>query len=457
MSYGSLFLQSEYSNRVTAKMARMKKEHDKRLVHYEKNFDVNLSRIQNRERSLRESMLAYIERMRSIADSRRDEIQSDPLFIRAKHIPKYPQKGLMRRRPVSLDELIGRGKDHKSHAAKLKRRPLSERDVTADENTESSDALSQSTGVLIPALSERPKNSGSIVQDSFVRASNQHDHVDFSLKTKSTGQDGMYILRKEKEAAKDGGNSGKVEDSNNKSREKVNSPRDSDGYKKTVLVSLPQIDITGKGIDSEAAGQKGVNKTEDTKISIQSGGETDKNEDEVTDPDKETEFIKSKDSFGQTNILRLRPKRAKRMKLRTPNLRGIPEDEVLPGLRTQRDLERKYVVSPPPSKQLHSSTSSGKSSTISVIPEKSESILTDSGSHWYHKKKYHTIPRLLHQPSGKSTRRILMKDDGEVRIEVTQCFPKQDFPRTKLKTRKRFRKLIYLRDVPDRRSQIPRV
>ncbi|KAK3609109.1 hypothetical protein CHS0354_007786 [Potamilus streckersoni] len=455
MSHGSLFLQSEYSNRVTAKIARMKQEHDKRLVHYEKNFDVNLSRIENRERSLRESMLAYIERMRSIADSRRDGIQSDPLFIRAKHIPKYPQKGFGRRRPVSLDELIGRGKDHKSDAAKPERRPLSEWDVTADQKTKSSDALSQSNVVLIPALTKRPKKIGSSVQFSFVSASNPHDIVDFSLKSKETRQDSTYIPSKEREAAEE--NSGKAESSNNKSFEKGKSPRASNGDKTIVSVSLPHINITNKGIDSEAGGKKVVSQKEDTKISIKSGDEKDTNEDKANDPGKETELIKNKDSFGKINTLRARPKRAKRMRLRTPNLRGIPEDEVLPGFKPQRDSERKHVVSPPPSKQSYSFIASGKSSILSVIPKNVESILNDSGSNWSRRNEYHAIPRLLHHTSGKSTRRILMKDDGDVRIEVTQCLPKQDFPMAKLKTRKRFKKLVYLRDVTDRHSQTPRV
>ncbi|KAK3609108.1 hypothetical protein CHS0354_007785 [Potamilus streckersoni] len=456
MSYGSLYFQSEHSNQTASKIARMKQEYEKRLVHYERGFDVNLSRIENRDRNLRESMLAYTERMRSITDSRRDGIQSDPLFVRAKHIPRYPQKGYRRRRPMSLDELIGRDKDQRPQAAKLERRPLSERDVkTEEEKIKSTDTLSQPVAALLPALPERLKNTGSSVQVSFVSASDLYDIVDFSLKSKGTRQDSIQILRMEREAALAAEHSENTVSSSSKF---VNtSPRTDDGDKKTMALSLQPIDITGKGIDGKTGDQKIDNEKEENKSSTNSGGETDENEDESDDSGDEIYHIRNKESFGKINILRLRPKRAKRMKLQTPNLGAIPEDEVLSGNKTSQDLKGKRMVSPPPPKQSARSISSRRPSILSIIPENEASFLSDSRPLRSQRNEYRTIPPLLDYMSGKSTRRILMKDDGDVRIEVTQCPPKQDFLSLKMKAQKRFKKLIYLRDVPDRHSQLPRV
>ncbi|KAL3865913.1 hypothetical protein ACJMK2_043260 [Sinanodonta woodiana] len=455
MSYGSLYFQSEHSNQTTSKISRMKQEYDRRLVHYERGFDVNVSRIENRDRGLRESMLAYTERMRSITDSRRDGIQPDPLFVRAKHIPRYPQGGHRRRRPMSLDELIGRDKDQRPQAAKLERRPLSERDVKTEEKTKNSDALSQSASVLLPALPERLKNTGSSVQVSFVSASDLYDIVDFSLKSKGTRQDSIQILRMEREAALAAENSDSVVSSSSKFVNK--SPRMDDGDAKSSVISLPQIDITGKGIDGKTGVQKVGCEVEEKKSSTNNGGETDENEDESDDSGDDIDHIKSKATLGKINILRLRPKRAKRMRLQIPNLGAIPEDEVLSGNKSSQDLKGKRMISPPPSKQSSKSIAYGRPSILSIIPENEASILSDSRLLRSQRNEYRTIPHLLDYMPGKSTRRILMKDDGDVRIEVTQCPPKQDFLSLKMKAQKRFKKLIYLRDVPDRHSQLPRV
>jgi hypothetical protein len=77
-------------------------------------------------------MLAYTERIRSISNSRPkyDSDDSDiedtiPLIVRAKHIPKFPYKRNIPRRPASLDELIGKSNLVKQERDRQNKRPKS--------------------------------------------------------------------------------------------------------------------------------------------------------------------------------------------------------------------------------------------------------------------------------------------------------------------------------------------
>lgn len=107
-------------NRATTQISRLKQEYDRRLLHYEKEFDVSLSRMVNRERGLKESMLAYTERMRKITNTKHSmdgmlAQESSPLYVRAKHIPKFPVTKNKTRRPASFDELIGKNANSNSN------------------------------------------------------------------------------------------------------------------------------------------------------------------------------------------------------------------------------------------------------------------------------------------------------------------------------------------------------
>ena len=411
MSYGSTYIQTaDNCSRVTGKITRSRKELDRRVVHYEKEFDVKLSRIPSQERSIRESMIAYSEKMRALADVR----GTDPLFVRAKHIPKYPMKPPKKRRPMSFDELIGRDKERRDreerpHAAK--QRPLSDKAKPTKEREI----------VHLPVLADRLKQNGNPkVRVSLVSASDLYDIVDFSLRSKGTRDDSIHILRMEQESLA-AANNGKTVDEYAIIQ---------GGYDKYQRTSAPKKFGEGNGT---------VNGDNSLKVVVSNLSTENNNGSNLKLPSIGGAF-----PVGPEIGVRNRPSRVKRMRLQKTGLTDIPEDQMLnhQDLLATQEINtgngRRQLTSPPPSGM--SPRSSAARLSFTAIQEVSDEQLRSNNN-----SGRNVLPIVV--DSQKRTRRILMRDDGDVRIEVTQCPPKQDQTQNKIKAQKRFKKLIFLRDI----------
>jgi hypothetical protein len=158
-----------------------------------------------------------------------------------------------------------------------------------------------------------------------------------------------------------------------------------------------------------------------------------------------------------------RPQRAKRMKLVDPELADIPEDNVIESQTSSSHSRRESVraSSPTPQKTSPRPHETNKFS-LDAIQETVEKVSvrdnndfnpatneTFRNSVGTGETRYYSKGGILpHIDDSKSTKKLL-RDDGDVRIEVTQCPPKQDAAgAAKLKAQKKFKKLIFLRDAP---------
>lgn len=472
MSYGSIFLQFEAANgRISQKFARpsLKKEH---LVHerakgvqYEKQFDVNLTRVDESipdKASVRESMLAYSRKMRSLQDTRFAEgnCKEDPLFVRAKHIPKYPTKPPKKRRPMSFDELLGRDKDVPERTNGSKTRPVSEKTRPLKD----SDLENE---IHLPLLSERLKKSNKNVQVSLVSASDLYDIVDFSLKSKGTRNDSLRLLRLEQDL----GVSKPSPRQNNgrKDSKSCSTVISEDGYsdceRRTSQGGKPTSLKDKNNKSSNTAGEPPAVLTEEIYRDIVGLSKTDPISTSLRLPSINNDPFKR------------RPNRAKRMKLVDSGLGDIPEDNIveIPKYKHQNVKERTRVTSPPPQQTLVHGKSVEAASPLEIIDEDGEktNITSSNDNNAASNCSSETVDRQgketwemstsEFQPEpygyehfrsaiplfedGKSTKKVI-KDDGDVRIEVTQCPPKHETMTAKLKAQKRFKRLIFLRDGP---------
>lgn len=464
MSYGSTFLQFESSNgRISQKFSRpsVRREHlaheRSKGVNYEKQFDVSLTRVDSipDKVSVRESMLAYSRKMRSLQDSRLSENsgKGDPLFVRAKHIPKYPVKVPKKRRPMSFDELLGRDRDVPAD------RPNGARPRPASEKTKPQTAKSDNE-IHLPLLSDRLKKSTKNVHVSLVSASDLYDIVDFSLKSKGTRNDSLKLLRLEQEV-------GKIDSPNQTNTRGKNTNSSYD----LVIPNNTYAEFERQSEqESNANTDKGKNKTN-----------------EIKPKDLVVAEHLYKEIFGTSineplsaplklpsvrgDAFKRRPNRAKRMRLVDSGLGDIPEDNIVEINNSvkERFRERARIASPPP--QQSPSRKPEPATALDIINENIEvshqegdeidstvvingaqgrasSYKYSSGSYGNsYAERFNLVPEqsVLPTDDSKSTKRVI-KDDGDVRIEVTQCPPKHETMNAKLKAQKRFKKLIYLRD-----------
>lgn len=468
MSYGSTFLHFDAANgRISQKFSRpsIRREHlsheRTKGVHYEKQFDVNLSRVDSipDKASVRDSMLAYSRKMRSIQDNRLSDNgrQDDPLFVRAKHIPKYPSKPPKKRRPMSFDELLGRDRDvapEKSNGAKV--RPVSERIKPQHAKDAKSD-----NEIHLPLLSERLKKSGKNVHVSLVSASDLYDIVDFSLRSKGTRNDSLQLLRLEQDMT----NSNALNQSPRRNGKGVTKYSEHD-----YDVVMPN---DAYGNFERTQHPAGRSRTEKNSFSKSRNNSTNDSK-----PVLSEEVYKEILGLGKheelssplklpsinNDAFKRRPSRAKRMRLVDSGLGDIPEDNVAEISNSMhfKSREKQRVASPPPI--LSPTRPTESASSLEAIDENTETLIkdeTDSSSVSVNKLDGYAIPQQgfddaeryqYREPfsgldDGKSTKKVI-RDDGDVRIEVTQCPPKHETISAKLKAQKRFRKLIYLRDAP---------
>lgn len=462
MSYGSTFVQFEANGRISQKFSRphMRKEniHERshKDGHYGKQFDINLSRVDNNpvdKASVKESMLSYSKKMRSIQDARYSSgnTKGESLFVRAKHIPKYPARAPKKRRPMSFDELLGRDRDSAKETVG-KPRPKSDKTKPLGDNEKSADELH------LPLLSERLRKSGSNVQVSLVSASDLYEIVDISLRSKGTRHESLQMLRME---ADDKHHSEAAhayqrlfpEDSYNKyERNTVNSQTKSRRPQR-INESTKQYECN---FDDSIVNVPSV-EFYDEIFALDKSDLSERKNGQVKLPSLNNEPF------------RRRPQRAKRMKLIDPGLSVIPEDNVMETRNSVSDHRKDVmgITSPPPPKTPSKPQENLTKTALDAIEENVEKVsFKDNGLTSEAKQTNMGVEISPRTPDtveirreyrsyfpfiddSKSTKKVI-KDDGDVRIEVTQCPPKHDILLgAKLKAQKRFsKKLIFLRDTP---------
>ena len=464
MSYGSTYVQFESANgRISQKFASRSVRREQfaqeraKAVNYEKQFDVNLTRVDAipNKASVKESMLAYSRKMKSLQENRFSENggKGDPLFVRAKHIPKYPSKPQKKRRPMSFDELLGRDRDVPDDRPQgAKRRPSSEKLKPVKDKTTDNE-------FHLPMLSERLKKTKN-VQVSLVSASDLYDIVDFTLRTKGTRNDSLKMLRLEQE----------VRDYNSKQHSKR---RETDTAYDVVMPNNTYSDFErqpdqGSKISADIDRNKNENKPKSLVVAEEMYKELFGTSIDEPDPPSVKLPPINNDPFKR------RPSRAKRMKLVDSGLGDIPEDNIVQIANSVRNKQHGRARVPSPHARQSPNMHPETSTHLGIIDEKSEANQTDivnvdgddvtDGLHAPDKNyslnavsygyssadSSSVLPNQgLFSPliDTKSSKKVL-KDDGDVRIEVTQCPPKHETVSAKLKAQKRFKKLIFLRDAP---------
>ena len=404
-------LKGESSSRLLSQNVRLKQEYDRRLLSYEKEFDVGFSRASRREKGLNESMLAYTERARKITSARMNPDQDImppeglPLVVRAKHIPKFPASKTKRTRPASLDELIGK--------SKAKR-----------------DKPKSASRLSLPMLPEKYGRGSHHVKISFVSASDLYDIVDFSIRNKANKEETLKFLK----MANIPRNSRKSPNSLNR----TNVPLPREAFQ--IMSHGTDMAKDNNPDTPDLRQHASLPPIQDKEVQT----DEDDNNNIINEIDNE---LKNTTEVGKLapDALKRRPNRARRMQLNKPDLRSIPEDEIA-SLRRSGKSER-TVPSPPPKKSPRNVIN--VQSNLTSIPENdhlSEQNIV------FEKKK---ISKLTRKDNPGVTAMVKLEPfahlDRDKHTEVTEVDPHL---KVKMKAQKRFRKLIFLRDVPDRNNRI---
>ncbi|XP_062586779.1 uncharacterized protein LOC134248389 [Saccostrea cucullata] len=390
-------------NRAASQISRLKQEYDRRLLHYEKEFDVSLSRMINRERGLKESMLAYTERMRKMTNTKNSVegmLSNDsPLYVRAKHIPKIPLTKNKDRRPASFDELIG--KNAKSKSNKPRR-----------------DKPKSASRLSLPSLPERYNKNSHQVKISFVSASDLYDIVDFSIRNKGNKEDTLRYIEMDNihnhtpsPTGRPLPGAGNRKSSRNLSKSANNeSPTPKIPKDFSTLPTLPPIESSDKEQDSENS-----------------------------DTDSDSLDLNK----ANVEAFKRRPNRAKRMQINKPDLADIPENDVASQKRSAKS--ERTLPSPPP-KQSPRNVINLQSQLV-AIPEHqtpSDELLI------FDKKKVGKLPR---REQGQNVTPMVRLEPFKNVLKEPEDNTDQHL-KMKLKAQKRFKKLIFLRDVPDRHHRL---
>lgn len=368
-------------HRATAKISKMQQEYDRRLLQYEREFDVSLSRFTNREKLMKDSMLAYTERMRSIENARMNNLSSDSpsLVIRAQHIPKIPVSKNRRRRPASLDELTGKFKD---------------REETRKNPPKSASRIS------LPSLPERISTGATHhVKISFVSASDLYDIVDFSLRNKGTKAETIKFLEMEAE----------------------NKRKQPENYK------AKYYDFSKQSKNSEV---KRNNFLPPLQTEIKTKSEPEQTSHTNSESDKSTDDVSK---LPMESLKITRPNRAKRMKLQASDLDVIPEND-----SSSVDLgARKNIRVRSPLPKMSPRVLLGAKTYLASFNEPSSPPFTNEikGGKLTKKKDIESDLRNINLGHG-------IKGSNSKQFKA------------KYKAQKHFKNLIFLRDVPERKSRI---
>lgn len=416
---------SGLSPHLNPRFSKIKQDYHKKLFNYEKEFNLKTAKSTPREKLLRDSMLAYTERVRNISNSKgrfdgddSDTEDSIPLVVRAKHIPKYPLKRNLPRRPASLDELIGKSSLVKQERERLLKRPRS--------------ASRVSPRVNIPSLPDRLQGRSHHVKISFVSASDLYDFVDYSLRNRGTKKETLQFLKMEKEilTKKARENNKKVTAAHQRLSDVTSNSQIENGG--NTVRTLPPIE--NKDFPSTRCVEDDVQKDENTNtisVAKNSNGGT---------PRTFSESGKQ----SPISPLKIRPNRAKRMKIRQPGLGAIPENDISANRNKPGTPERITLSSPPPK---ISPRNVNLESNLNAIPENDTS---NEGAFTGRKR----LPRINHRKVDLTRTSAFGKIDSllssDKRIIDLEDFDLQTNS-NKLKAQKKFKKLIFLRDIPDRK------
>lgn len=395
------------SPHLNPRFSRIKQDYHKRLFNYEKEFNLKTSKSTHREKALRESMLAYTERIRNISNLRPkyDSDDSDiedtiPLIVRAKHIPKFPHKRNIPRRPASLDELIGKSNLVKQERDRQNKRPKS--------------ASRVSPHVSLPSLPDKINVRSHHVKISFVSASDLYDFVDYSLRNRGTKKETLQFLQMEKDILTKKAHA-------NQKRPSAAHPRNSEFPTKTTL---PPIDPP-KDIQTDDVDEVSVDVNSDSTV--------------------KDETVRSENGKKSPVVpLKIRPTRAKRMKIRQPDLGAIPENDVS-SHHSSKTPER-TISSPPPRNSPRNVIT--LDSNLVPIPENDFNNDTGfSGRKKFSKLNHRKMDVNRSNPFGKVDSLL----SNETRVIDIDDLDIHNVNSNKLKAQKKFKKLIFLRDIPDRK------
>ncbi|XP_033749348.1 uncharacterized protein LOC117334039 [Pecten maximus] len=394
------------SRHVNTNISRAKQECDRKLIRYEKEHDGNVSKMGAREKVLRDSMLAYTERMRNIANSRQfvepdrySSPESLPLVVHAKHIPKFPVVK-SKRKPASLDDLIG---SQAEKARRIYNKPGSK--------------------LSLPALPDRLNKRTHHVKISFVSASDLYDFVDFSIRNKASKEEALNMLKNEafsKRSMRPHGAKHRDRPDSDKATKSSDSPTPSFD---------DEIDSQGKIKDSYG------NLAEPTVVShSSSSNDGDRSETRSSEDSSTSGELSDSDVPALSfDALKIRPRRAKRMTLHQPQLNIIPENAIV--FQKAKKKRQVSVTSPPPKQSPRNILNTVP--LLSAIPEYEHSSFGDE-EYWNKKKR------------AKALRREENQTHHGVRLEPLSHVEHPQL-KTKMKAQKKIRKLIYLRDVPEKK------
>ncbi|XP_021366393.1 uncharacterized protein LOC110458805 [Mizuhopecten yessoensis] len=394
------------SRHVSSSLSRAKQECDKKIIRYERELDGNVNKMGAREKVLRDSMLAYTERMRNIATSRQfvepdrfSSPESLPLVVHAKHIPKFPVMK-NKRKPASLDELIG---SQAEKARRLYNKPGSK--------------------LALPALPDRLNKRTHHVKISFVSASDLYDFVDFSIRNKASKEEAIKMLKNEAFSRRS------MRPHGAKHRDRPDSDKATKSSDSPTPSFDDESDNQGKLNDSYG------NLFEPTVVSYSSSSNDGDRSDTKSSEDSSTSGDLSDNDVPALSFdaLKIRPKRAKRMTLYQPQLNIIPENAIMfQKAKKRREIS---VTSPPPKQSPRTILNTVPS--LSAIPEYEHSSNGDE-EYWNKKKKARALRR------GDSQTHNGVRLEPISQVEHPQL-------KTKMKAQKKIRKLIYLRDVPEKK------
>jgi hypothetical protein len=401
------------SPHLNQRFSRIKQDYHKRLFNYDKEFNLKTSKSTHREKALRESMLAYTERIRSISNSRPkyDSDDSDiedtiPLIVRAKHIPKFPYKRNIPRRPASLDELIGKSNLVKQERDRQSKRPKS--------------ASRVSPHVSLPSLPNKINGRSHQVKISFVSASDLYDFVDYSLRNRGTKKETLQFLQMEKDILTKKAHA-------NQKRPSAAHPRNSEFPTKTTLPPIdPHKDIQRDDVDEVSVDVSSENIPSDIIV--------------------KDETVRSENGKKSPVVpLKIRPNRAKRMKIRQPDLGAIPENDVT-SHHSSKTPER-TITSPPPRNSPRNVIT--LDSNLVPIPENDFNNDTGfSGRKKLSKLNHRKMDVNRSNPLGKEVDSLLSNEKRVIDIDDLDI---HNVNSNKLKAQKKFKKLIFLRDIQDRK------
>ena len=306
-----------------------------------------------------------------------------------------------------------------------KQRPLSDKVLPTRETGESRKGSDE---LHLPVLSDRLKKNSPNVQVSFVSASDLYDIVDFSLKSRGSRQDSINMLNMERKAFPHSG---------------MHSTKKPDpGFDRFIAEAVyDRFERTERKDNSDML-VKSINKppfskSDDIRVPTAEELEEENGIDSESKSSLDTSF---KLPTLRLDPLKYRPNRVKRMKLQNPGLGAIPEDNIISHkVFTQHGPPKTVALKPlsPPHRVVSPHNLASKSNLDAIQEDESSRERIEDESQ-------EVVPVI---PESKGTRRILMRDDGDVRIEVTQCPPKPEQSNAKLRAQKKFKKLIFLRDI----------